>query len=231
MEVISLPDLRQLLRDRNAQAKAAGRCHVRDPHAFECHLVAVACCARRVAEQLHCLPPATRPDPIVCFLAGAWHDAGKIWNGDDYHEITSALELITFGESWRLVRGPQAEVRAVLRRAARTILPHFALHEQLLPAYAPTSATRACLPHLCATLETALGKPITVHDLLPRTTDALVLIYSDLAAEGAAFDQRWMDIERSARDYDPAIGTLLPQVRPRLRAAYEAIAAHLREGC
>jgi hypothetical protein len=237
VQTISPYALGALIRRRLARARAAGRHYVRDAVGFETHLVTVACVARSVAGRLcQVLPPARHPDPRACFLAGAWHDAGKIWNGDDYHEITGALELLRYAEQWRLVRGPAAEVSQVVHCAARTILPHFALYEQLQSNYAPASGTRAHVPQLCAGLVRALGAPVAACDLLPRTTDAFVLIYSDLVAQdgpavatsaSALFAQRWTEIAHRTTQYDPALAMLLPDVAPRLRGIYDEIAACL----
>jgi HD domain len=227
--------LRSLLRHRVAAAKAAGHEYIRNPTAFEEHLVTVACASRLAAEHLaERLPARLRPDPLVCFLAGAWHDAGKIYGGDDYHELTGALELLTCGSRLGLAHGPNAD--GVLRAAARAILPHFALREQLQDHYAPTTGRREHVPGLLSSLERELGTAISIRDLLPTTLEARVLIYCDVAEEHALnskgdvwarFEQRWRELAESARRHDPAIVPLLPAVQPRIRDAYATVAAAL----
>jgi hypothetical protein len=237
---ITSDDLAALIRRRITAAMEAGHAHVRDPAAFEAHLVAVACRAECVAIELaQHLSFDEAPNPVASFLAGAWHDAGKIFNGDDYHEITSALELIEHGVEWELVAGSPFETKAALRRAALAVLPHFALFEQLQDNYVPTSARREHVPALLSRLENALhGSPCDATVLLPNTMDALVLIYSDMAGNEPIdsledvdewFARRWRQIERSAMTDDPAILPILPRVRPRIRAACQCIQRLLRD--
>ena len=237
LEPIALDDLQRLIQRRLAAAAAAGRRFIRDPGAFERHLLTVAQAARMVAEQLqHASTVSTRPNPVVCYLAGAWHDAGKIFQGDDYHELTSAVELLTYGHEWEFVRGAPQEVRGTLVSAARAILPHFAVLEQLEDGYVPTSATRADLRGLLRVLEDRLGAEITAADLLPSTIDAAVLIYCDIAQDDAlamtgcsttSFERRWYDIASTAHQHDPAIVPLLPRIEGRIRAAYTQVAESL----
>jgi HD domain len=226
--------LRSLIRDRVAAAKADGHEYIRNPTAFEEHLVTVACASRVVAEGVsQRLGADLRPDPVVCFVAGAWHDAGKIYGGDDYHELMGALELLTCGSRLGLAHGPDAD--AVLRAAARAILPHFALREQLQDHYAPTTGHREHVPALLSALEQKLGA-ISIRDLLPTTMEARVLIYCDIAEEHALnseegvwarFERRWRQLAESARRHDPAIVPLLPAVQPRIREAFATVAAAL----
>lgn len=243
LQRIGLDGLRVLVRQRLAEARAAGRHYIRDAEAFEAHLVDVAHSAEQVAERLQGLPQAERPDPLACFVAGAWHDGGKIWNGDDYHELTGALELLHFGRAWRLVRGRDASVSVVLRRAARAIVPHFALREQLAESYRPTGGSRDHVPALVHALQHALVLPAgTAADpgvLLPSSIDALVLIYCDMVPNVASvrplepgdgrLDERWRDVEAQAWQYDPALMPLLPLVRPRIDAACALIGGLLRD--
>ena len=237
LEPIALDDLQRLIQRRLAAAAAAGRRFIRDAGAFERHLLTVAQGARVVAEQLqHASTASTRPSPIVCYLAGAWHDAGKIFRGDDYHELASAVELLTHGREWQLVRGDPQEVDDTLVAAARAILPHFAVLEQLEDGYVPTSATRDDLRGVLRELDDLLGVEITAADLLPSTIDAAVLIYCDIAQDDAlvmtgsspTFERRWDDIANTALQHDPAIVPLLPRIEGRVRAAYTRVAGSLQ---
>jgi hypothetical protein len=237
---ITTEDLAALIQRRIAAATGAGHRHVRDPTAFAAHLIAVAHRAQCVAVELaRRLPSEAAPDPVASFVAGAWHDAGKIFNGNDYHEITSALELLEHGVEWGLVAGSPSETKAALRRAALAVLPHFALFEQLQDNYVPTSAPRGHMPALLSRLENALhASPRDTTVLLPNTMDAVVLIYSDMAGNEPIdsfedvdewFARRWRQIERSAMTDDPAILPILRCVRPRIRAACEVIQRLLRD--
>jgi hypothetical protein len=231
---IPTADLAIVIRRRIRAALDAGQDHLRDPNAFEAHLLAVAGRAEAVATELaRRLPPGEAPDPVASFVAGAWHDAGKIVNGDDYHEITSALELLEHGVEWGLVAGSREEMIGALRRAALAVLPHFALYEQLHDGYAPSSGMRGHVPALLTRLVTALDRsPGAGPAFLPNTIDALVLVYSDMSAEESInppeevdewFDRRWNRIERAALIDDPAIVPILPRVRPRIRAGCHAV--------
>jgi hypothetical protein len=87
LERISERDLASLVEREILRAATAGCRQIRKPAAFQAHLVDVARRAERVAVALQRkLPPEEAPDPTAAFIAGAWHDGGKIWNGDDYHE-------------------------------------------------------------------------------------------------------------------------------------------------
>lgn len=242
---ISTRELPPLIRRRLRLAEAAGRDYIRDTAGFIAHLTGVAAHARAVAERLRVTLPADEaPDPVVAFVAGAWHDAGKAWSGDDYHEIASAREVLQSGQQWGLVRGPERHVRPILRRAAATILPHFALYEQWSPAYMPSSGSRVgFVPQYERLMQTLC--PAALCDqrrrlLLPATIDALVLIYSDMMAPADGkmpcqplellFERRWRDLTCRAEREDPAIVPILPRVRPRIEAACALIQQFLTRG-
>lgn len=232
VERIPEDELSALIDRHTRLAARAGRVHVRNPAAFGAHLVEVARRAESVASRLRdVLPSNLAPDPIAAFVAGAWHDGGKIWSGDDYHEIASALEVLDRGREWRLVRDPGTEAEAVLRRAARAIVPAFAIYEQWRPEYVAVAdrtpferAYRRLGDILYPTLH---GADLERGLLLPYTVDALVMMYSDMGDLGhigerattfdAAFDLRWRDIERRVPIEDPALDVILSGVRARIR--------------
>jgi len=177
------------------------------------------------------LPPHEAPAPIVAFIAGAWHDGGKIHHGDDYHEIPSALSVLDRGLEWGVVSN-SGDLDAVLARAARAILPGFALYEQWQPGYVPTWTPRSHFEAAYARLAAALAPSLDGDErdrvlLLPSGVEALVLMYSDmcnLAGNGhiasdfeTAFEHRWSDVERRARMDDPALLSVMPPARPRIR--------------
>jgi hypothetical protein len=130
----------------------------------------------------------------------------------------------------------------VLQRAARAILPHFALMEQWQSAYIATSATRSQFQSRYTKLVESLCSSEAVHELsllLPTTMDALVLIYSDMVdadpgggrrAFERSFERRWRDVERRARVEDPAIVSILPVVRPRIHAGCVLVERFLSSG-
>jgi len=219
-------------------ARRDGVCHIRDADGFAAHLLSVGRRAAAVASRLHALPPSERPDPVAVFVAGAWHDGGKIRNGDDYHEITSAVEVLERGLSWGLVDGPRMVADRALRRAARAIVPHFAVNEQWSSTYTPTTGNRERIVPTLARLRDALadrnGPAGERALLLPTSVDALVVMYADLIegdeAFDACFESRWMDIERRARQDDPAIVDILPDVRPRVYAGCALVERFLARG-
>ena len=127
VEHISEQDLAALVTRQVRLAAERRISRVRDPEAFRNHLLDVARRAEQTAMRLvDVMPDDTAPDPCALFVAGAWHDGGKILSGDNFHEIASAVELLEHGSKWGLVRGPADAVAAVLRRAARAILAGFA---------------------------------------------------------------------------------------------------------
>lgn len=227
------------------RARADGVCHIRDEEAFAGHLVAVGGRAEAVARRLQTVVPSSeRPDPLAAFVAGAWHDGGKIRVGDDYHEIAGAIEVIEYGGVWKLLRGQAGDVDRLLRRAAHALLPHFAIYEQWNPSYTPTAGYRQRIVPLFDRLVGELrahGRSAPAsHDglLLPSTVDALVVMYADLvdsepasrAAFDAAFERRWRDMERRAAQDDPAVVRLLPVIRPRVHAGCALVHTFLTRG-
>jgi hypothetical protein len=235
-----------LIQGEIRRARADGVCHIHDEKAFAAHLVAVGHRAEAIARSLqHVVPVSERPDPLAAFVAGAWHDGGKIRVGDDYHEIAGAVELIQFGAAWGLIRGQAGDVDGVLRRAARALLPHFAIHEQWNPSYTPTAGNRQRIvpvfDRLVDELRARGRSAVLAADdglLLPATVDALVVMYADLVDSGpasraafeAAFERRWRDMERRATHDDPAIIRLLPVVRPRVHAGCALVHTFLTQG-
>ena len=234
-------DLGALVEGEIDRAAAAGCRHIRRPAAFQAHLIDVAVRAERVAAALQQrLPPDEAPDPAAAFIAGAWHDGGKIWNGDDYHEITSAAEVIENGAGWALVPSGSADARkAIFRRAAAAIIPHFAIYEQWQPSYVPTAGCRPVAAY--RRLVEALGPaPVGFDPFLPFTVDALVVMYSDMGPfddadhaardfEGA-FERRWQDVTRSSEIEDRALARILPAVRPRIHDGCALIDQFLARG-
>jgi hypothetical protein len=225
-------ELARLVDARVREARQQGRDHVRQPGIFAPHLRQVARRAEAVALRLRgTLPANEAADPVVAFIAGAWHDAGKIMWGDDYHEMAGALELVEHGAHWGLARGPDALVAEVLRRAARAILPGFALYEQWTPVYNPTTTPRATFQPMYDRLREILGAAPAdsagPHPFLPHDAEALIVMYADMGIlPGAAdtpggfadaFDARWIEMEERTRVDDPALHALLPGVRPRVR--------------
>jgi hypothetical protein len=232
MAVSLIPEARlaEIISGQLRAAEAAGTTHIRNPTAFTRHLLEVATRGRAVAERLHrILPESEAPDPMVAFVAGAWHDGGKIRTGDDYHEVTSALDLLEHGLEWQLVRGPADDAMPILVRAARAILSGFAMHEQWHPTYRPTFTPRADFEQGYARLALALVTALSGVDrdsalLLPVGVDALVVMYADICVGveddtefAQAFDSRWRDIEGRARAGDPGLLRILPAVQPRVR--------------
>lgn len=222
-------------------------CYVRNPPAFSRHLCRVASRAERVALQLQRLVPEhSAPDPAVAFVAGAWHDAGKICYGDDYHEITSALELVDYGVEWRLVRAADdADARALLLRAARAVLSGFALYEQWQGDYQPANADRQTIEPMFDRLCKAIQAPAPVTSssswlLLPATLDALIVMYADMmdgcgrhsnsVSFAHAFDSRWRAIERASLHDDPPLHAILPRVRRRVRDGCALVDRFLNDG-
>lgn len=226
VEHISDDDLVDLITRAVAAAAERGTSHVRDPQAFQAHLLDVARRAEAAAVQLCAVvPPDSAPDPCALFVAGAWHDGGKIRAGDDFHEITSAVDMLAHGREWGLVRGPAAAADAVLCRAARAVLAEFAVYEQWQPDYLPTFRPRVEFEDAYRCLGTVLcpghvGEELNRCLLLPQQLDALVLMYSDF---GDDFEERWRDVERRTRRDDPALHDLLPAVKPRIREGCEVI--------
>jgi hypothetical protein len=238
---ISDSDLSRLVDRHLRAASAAGLDHIRNGDAFAAHLLDVAVRAEAVAHRVSAvLPPILAPDPIAAFVAGAWHDGGKIRRGDDFHEIASAIDIVEHGLDWGLVRGDEEDARGVLRRAARAVLPGFALHEQWQRGYVPSRSSRQAFTDEYARLAATLagsGDPESDRALmLPHGVDALVLMYSDIcnAVPGggisddieACFAARWRDILASAAD-DPGLLTVLPVVQPRVRDGCVLVATWL----
>ena len=226
-------------------ARSSGIDQIRDVAAFAAHLVEVAVRAERVAHALRVVLPAEEaPNPILAFAAGAWHDGGKILHGDDYHEINGALDIMDRGGAWQLVSGPHDEVSRVLARAARAILPGFALYEQWQPAYVPTSMPRHQMEPAYERLAAALTPSLAGADrdralLLPWDVEALVVMYSDLctvAPDGlptdfdTAFEERWLDVARRAQRDDPGLLSVLPAARPRVRGGCALVHEWLTTG-
>ena len=136
VEHISEQDLAALVTRQVRLAAEHRISRVRYLEVFRNHLLDVARRAEQTAMRLvDVMPDDTAPDPCALFVAGAWHDGGKIWSGDNFHEIASAVELLEHGSKWGLVRGPADAVAAVLRRAARAILAGFAVYEQWHAVY------------------------------------------------------------------------------------------------
>ena len=243
---ISEHELARLICDQVNAARSRGIDRVRDVQGFAAHLGDVAVRAERVAHAVRAVLPAEEaPDPTVAFAAGAWHDGGKILQGDDYHEICSALDILDRGCAWKLVSGPPDDVARVLARAARAILSGFALYEQWQPGYVPTWTPRRQVEPAYARLAAALAPSLDGRErdralLLPNDADALVVMYSDLcnsARDGripthfdSAFEERWLDVERRARRDDPGLFSVLPAARPRVRAGCAVVHGWLTEG-
>ena len=222
VERIADDELAALIEGRLSDAAASGWSYIRNERAFQGHLLEVARRAELVARRLgERIPTEEAPDPTALFVAGAWHDGGKISAGEDYHEITSALEVIEHGAEWRLVRGASEDVRAVLIRAARAILPGFALYEQCQSEYVPTWWSRARLDDALRRLET-----LQCASLLPYSVDDLVLMYADMVelddvGDGSRsfrtrFERRWTDVAARSKHDDPALYRLLDRVQPRV---------------
>jgi hypothetical protein len=246
LEPITVAGLGTLIDGKLRRAEAAGVRWIREPAAFQAHLVAVARRAVSVAHRLNDVLPADEaPDPVAVFVAAAWHDGGKIWFGDDYHEIASAIDVIDNGVRWGLVKGPPTEVAAVLGRAARAILPHFALSEQWHADYVPTRGERRWFEPMYRRLAERFSRwPLPTDDrrdlLLPAAVDALVVMYSDMAPVpsgqrrrlpfSVGFEGRWREVEHRAAMDDPAILRILPVVRPRIYAGCALIDRFLAEG-
>jgi hypothetical protein len=246
VERIAEPALTALVEREVWRARAAGRCYIRDAEGFRAHLVEVAQRAERIARRLvDVLPPEESPDPVVAFVAGAWHDGGKIWNGDDFHEIASAIELIDHGVEWGIVRGPAGAAGPVLARAARAILPHFAIFEQWEPTYLPTRGHRAAMEPLYRRLTETLGWSAVAEDrqrtlLLPVSVEALVVMYSDMAAADDGcdeavgfvrrFERRWLELETRAAADDPGLLAVLPGARLRIHMGCALIDRFLTQG-
>jgi hypothetical protein len=248
LERISERDLASLVEREILRAATAGCRQIRKPAAFQAHLVDVARRAERVAVALQRkLPPEEAPDPTAAFIAGAWHDGGKIWNGDDYHEIAGAVEVLSNGSRWGLVRGSASDARAVLRRAAAAIIPHFAIYEQWQACYVPTAGVRPEATY--GRLVEEIGGPADGFNVgcergrlnfLPSTIDALVVMYSDMGPFEAtdqaahnfegAFERRWLDLTRFTETEDPSLARILPAVRPRIHDGCALIAGFLTHG-
>jgi hypothetical protein len=235
IERIPAQDLGALVARETNRALGSGIAHIRNPSAFQAHLIDVALRAERVAVRLcELVPPDEAPDPGVAFVAGAWHDGGKIRTGDDFHEISSALDVVAHGIQWQLLRGPAADVQPLLQRAAMAILPGFALFEQWQPGYEPTSASRSSFEPAYARLG------LSERDLLPDSLDALVLMYCDMCGfdeRGAPddvfeehFEARWQDIAARARGEDPGLLTVLRDVQDRVHAGCELVNRYLVKG-
>jgi hypothetical protein len=232
VERIADEELAGLIERRLGGAASSGLSYIRNTSAFRGHLLDVARRAELVATRLReRVPPGEAPDPVALFVAGAWHDGGKISAGEDYHEITSAIEVIEHGASWELARGSAEDVHGVLVRAASAILPGFALYEQCQPAYVPTWWSRARLDDSLHRLRARLSPR-----LLPRTMDDLVLMYADMVDPGDAspfdirFERRWADVEaRSLRD-DRALYEVLGEVRPRVYEGCALVERFLTDG-
>ena len=232
MQRISEAAFARLVAGEVEAARAARLSHVRDVPTFQEHLIDVALRAERVARALQpVLPSHEAPDPIVAFIAGAWHDGGKIRHGDDYHEIPSALAVLDRGREWGLVSG-SGDLAAVLARAARAILPGFALYEQWQPGTCRRGCPRDHFEPAYARLSAALTPSLDGDErdralLFPSGVEALVVMYADmcnLAGDGhiasdfdAAFEHRWSDVERRAGIEDPALLSVMPHARPRIR--------------
>jgi hypothetical protein len=235
-----------LVERRIRDVAAGGLSYIRNPAAFQAHLLDVARRSESVARRLRDrLPPGDAPDPTALFVAGAWHDAGKISAGEDYHEITSAIEVLEHGAEWELVRGSGERVDAVLRRAARAILPGFALYEQCRPEYSPTWWNRARLDAVLRRLDeifgaAAAGSAPTRGAFLPSSIDDLVLMYADMDAAddgrsaglpfAARFERRWSDVEIRAKQDDPALYGVLHEVRSRVYEGCALVESFLTEG-
>jgi hypothetical protein len=235
VERIAEQDLELLIARETRRAVDSGVAHIRNPSAFQAHLIEVGLHAERVAARLcRLVPPDEAPDPRVAFVAGAWHDGGKIRTGDDFHEISSALDVVKHGIAWRLLQGPVDQVEPLLRRAALAILPGFALFEQWQPGYRPTTSSRAAFEPAYSSLG------LSERDLVPDTLDDLVIMYCDMCGldeQGASqpvfdehFDDRWTDIEARARREDPALVPVLPAVRGRVYAGCELVNRYLTNG-
>ncbi len=235
VERIPAHDLGALIARQSRRALDSGITHVRNPSAFQAHLVDVGIRAERVAARLYGLvPPHEAPDPRSAFVAGAWHDGGKVRTGDDFHEISSALDVVEHGLEWRMLRGPAEEIEPLLRRAAMAILPGFALFEQWQPGYQPTTGSRTSFEPAYSRLG------LSPHDLLPDTLDDLVVMYCDMCGldeRGATgdvfeehFDRRWRDIEDRAPREDPGLMAVLPAVRGRVQAGCELVNRYLTRG-
>ena len=228
-------DLRVLVQRQMQQAIDAGAAHIRNPSAFLSHLTDVASRAERVATRLRDIVPADEaPDPLAAFVAGAWHDGGKIRGGDDFHEVGSAADVVERGIEWGMLRGPVERVQPLLRRAALAILPGFALYEQWQPDYRPTTTRRAAFEPTFSSLG------LSQRDLLPHTLDALVVMYCDLCRHderGAPlpvfnddFSGRWRDLEERSPGEDPGLAAVLPTVRGRIYEGCAVINRCLTEG-
>jgi hypothetical protein len=247
VRVVHLDDeaLGRLIDERIDAAARLGSAHIRSPRAFREHLIGVARRAERIARRLQkTMPLPEAPDAVAAYVAGAWHDGGKIRVGDDFHEIASARDILDHGVEWRLVNGPESETRLVLRRAARAVLAGFALYEQWQPTYRPTFSAR-CLheaeyrrvqAHLRGTEESDQDDAVL---LLPYDVDTLVLMYSDMCTdEGASddsedhgFASRWTDIVRRAAVDDPGLASVLPVVRERVRQGCALVQGWLEGRC
>ena len=246
LQRISDHELSRLICDQVNAARSSGVDQVRDVPGFAAHLLDVAVRAERVAHAVRAVLPAEdAPDPTVTFVAGAWHDGGKIQHGDDYHEINSALDILDRGCAWQLVSGPHDDVSRVLARAARAILSGFALYEQWQPGYVPTWTPRHQVEPAYARLAAALAPSLDGRErdralLLPNHAEGLIVMYSDLCSfspEGciptdfdSAFEERWLDLERRARRDDPGLLSVLPVARARVRGGSALVHGWLTTG-
>ena len=78
------------------------------------------------------LPAETAPDPCALYVAGAWHDGGKIRGGDDFHEITSAIDAV-WGPIVNLATG-SLPGPLLFPLGLAVILASFKLLDRVLPA-------------------------------------------------------------------------------------------------
>jgi hypothetical protein len=148
------------------------------------------------------LPPDEAPDPMAAFVAGAGHDGGKIWHGDDLHEVPSALAIIEHGLEWGLLR----------------------LCRQLCAALFPSSGEPV--------LGGRLLLPYTIDALIMMYSDMMELAHIDAHADGfdEFFHERWNDITQRARIDDPRLLATLPAFRSRVYDGCAVIEQFLTTG-
>jgi hypothetical protein len=247
LEHIADRDLLARVREEIKAAAAAGTRHVRHQDGFERHLLGVAKRAEQVAQRLQLIVPAPEaPHPAIAFVSGAWHDAGKILIGDDYHEIASAYQILTKGAAWGFFRGSAVEAREAVWRTARAIIPHFAIYEQWQPGYQPSrGGDRRKVEPWFATLcrmpaDATVSAEVTRSVMLPMKLDALVLIYADmLYVEGDSrltppfeetFQARWDEMAARVPQEDPALAALLQAVRSRIHGGCALVHRFITHG-
>ncbi|MDD5193914.1 MAG: hypothetical protein PHF67_05005 [Candidatus Nanoarchaeia archaeon] len=198
--------------------------------------------ARQIMEKHPSLAPQINPDWLR--VEGYFHDFGKIKEGGNYHEVSTAHTLLTSGEEMGLVTGgSHAERIQALKGIALIVPPDFALFEALGEYDYPEGAVypddigkfKDRVEQLRRDLSYN-GNPLTIEEFaLPFKLDQQIGLYADLTnvnGKRVSVSERVAEIAERygspGKFYDPLYAGLVKRIRPRIMVVGNTIEALLQ---